>query len=208
VVTSTLADFETRNETKKTVRISDLLSVVLLAAMPLLALADAEIATPVVSVASVDMAKYSGKWFEIASFPMHFQRNCIADTTAEYTPTSDGNINVYNRCRTKSEFDDVTGKASVVEGLTNSQLKVKFFWPFKADYWIIGLDSDYRWAVVGNPNRKYLWVLSRTPQLPADQLKAALMAASAQGYDLSKLHYTSQTALCGDSHDSSKLCNK
>ncbi len=176
--------------------------------MPLLALADAEAATPVASVASVDIAKYSGKWFEIASFPMYFQRNCIADVTAEYTPTADGNINVYNRCRTKSEFDDATGKASVVEGSKNSQLKVWFFWPFKADYWIIGLDPDYRWAVVGNPSRKYLWVLSRTPQLPADQLKAALAAASSQGYDLSKLHYTSQTVLCGNSHDSAKLCNK
>ncbi len=189
-------------------KISGLLSVLLLAAMPYPALAETAAETPVASVASVDIARYSGKWFEIASFPMYFQRNCIADTSAEYTPTADGNIGVHNRCRTKSGFDDATGKASVVEGSANSRLKVWFFWPFKADYWIIGLDPDYRWAVVGNPNRKYLWVLSRTPQLPADQLKAALASASAQGYDLSKLHYTTHTELCGNSHDSLQSCNK
>ena len=69
---------------------------------------------------------------------------------------------------------------------------MSFFWPFKADYWVLGLDADYRWAVVGNPNRKYLWVLSRTPQLPPALLDAALASATAQGFDLSQLRYTVQ----------------
>jgi len=102
----------------------------------------------------------------------------------------DGAISVHNRCRTDSGFDDATGKATVVEGFGNSRLKVSFFWPFKADYWVLGLDADYRWAVVGNPNRKYLWVLSRTPQLPPALLEAALASATAQGFDLSQLRYT------------------
>jgi len=161
---------------------------ILLACLSLPALAQA----PVASVASVDLARYSGKWFEIASFPMFFQRNCIADTTAEYTPAPGGAISVHNRCRTDSGFDDATGKATVVEGFGNSRLKVSFFWPFKADYWVLGLDPEYRWAVVGNPNRKYLWVLSRTPQLPPQLLEAALASANAQGFDLTQLRYTAQ----------------
>ena len=161
----------------------------LLIVLPVFALAQA----PVASVPSVDLARYTGKWFEIASFPMFFQRNCIGDTTAEYAAGDIGAISVRNRCRTESGFDEATGKATVVEGSGNSQLKVSFFWPFKADYWVVGLDPEYRWAVVGNPNRKYLWVLSRLPQLPPAQLEAALATAKAQGFDLAELRYTAQT---------------
>jgi apolipoprotein D and lipocalin family protein len=146
------------------------------------------------SVASVNLERYSGKWFEIASFPMFFQRNCVGDTTAEYAAAGPGTITVTNRCRTDSGVDTAEGKATVVEGSSNSQLKVSFFWPFKADYWVIGLDPEYRWAVVGNPNRKYLWLLSRTPQLGPDLLAAAMEAARSQGYDLSQLKTTRQSA--------------
>jgi len=165
-----------------------LLAAILLSSLSFFALAQ----TPVVSVPSVDLARYSGKWFEIASFPMFFQRNCVADTTAEYAPAANGAIGVHNRCRTNSGFDDATGKATVVEGFDNSRLKVSFFWPFKADYWVLGLDPEYRWAVVGNPNRKYLWVLSRTPQLAPAMLEAALASARVQGFNLSQLRYTVQ----------------
>lgn len=120
---------------------------------------------PVASVAAVDLARYAGKWFEIASFPMFFQRQCVGDTSASYALGADGRVEVSNRCRTENGFDEAKGVATVVEGWGNSRLKVSFFWPFKSDYWVMGLDNDYRWAVVGNPNRKYLWVLSRTPQL-------------------------------------------
>jgi apolipoprotein D and lipocalin family protein len=146
-------------------------------------------------VAAVDLGRYSGKWFEVASFPMSFQRNCIADTTAEYSPLDDGTLRVHNRCRTESGFDDATGRATVVEGYANSRLRVSFFWPFKADYWVLGLDPQYRWAVVGNPNRKFLWLLSRTPQLPPEQLEAALASARVQGFDLTQLRYTRQGSL-------------
>ena len=165
-----------------------LFSCFLLTLLPIQALAQ----VPVVSVASVDLARYSGKWFEIASFPMFFQRNCIADTTAAYAPAKNGAISVLNRCRTESGFDEATGTATVVEGFRNSRLKVSFFWPFKADYWVIGLDPDYRWAVVGNPDRRYLWILSRTPQLAATETAAALASAKDQGFDLTQLRYTLQ----------------
>jgi len=151
--------------------------------------------TPVSSVAAVDLARYAGQWYEIAAFPMFFQRQCVGDTTAHYALAPQGKVLVTNRCRTESGFDEATGNATVVEGSNNSRLKVSFFWPFKADYWVIGLDADYRWAVVGNPNRKYLWVLSRTPQLPQTMLDAALATASQQGYDLSPLRYTDQAGV-------------
>ena len=145
---------------------------------------------PVQSVQDVDLGRYVGKWYEIAAFPMFFQRQCIGDTTAEYALRPDGDIAVVNRCRTEDGFDEAAGKAWPVAGTGNARLKVSFFWPFRSDYWVIGLDGDYRWAVVGNPNRKYLWVLSRTPQLPKDQLDLALRAAASQGFDLGQLKYT------------------
>ena len=146
--------------------------------------------TPVASVPGLDLARYAGKWYEIASFPMFFQRQCIGDTTAEYGLTPEGDVSVTNRCRTDGGFDEATGKATVVEGGGNARLKVSFFWPFRSDYWVVGLDADYRWAVVGNPNRKYLWILSRTPQLAKNELDAALKAAAAQDFDLTQLRYT------------------
>lgn len=148
---------------------------------------------PVASVASVDLERYAGRWYEIAHFPMFFQRNCLGDTTAEYGARPDGAVSVRNRCRTAAGFEEAIGKATVVEGTGNGRLEVSFFWPFKADYWVIGLDPDYRWAVVGNPNRKYLWVLSRTPRLAPADLEAALASATAQGFDLGALVYTPQS---------------
>jgi len=148
--------------------------------------------SPVNSVPSLDLPRYLGKWYEIAAFPMYFQRNCIGDTTAEYSLHPDGEINVRNRCRTKDGYDEANGRAWVKDAAHPARLKVSFFWPFRSDYWIVGLDADYRWAVVGNPNRKYLWVLSRTPALPKPMLDAALNAAAAQGYDLGLLRYTKQ----------------
>jgi apolipoprotein D and lipocalin family protein len=135
---------------------------------------------PVHSVANVDLGRYLGKWYEIAAFPMFFQRQGVGDSE----------ISVVNRCRTEKGFDEAVGRAWAVEGTGNGQLEVSFFWPFRSDYWIIGLDDDYRWAVVGNPNRKYLWVLSRTPQLAGEALDRALQAAASQGFDLAPLKYT------------------
>lgn len=159
-----------------------------------LALVLAQTATPVTSVAAVDLTRYSGKWFEIASFPMFFQRQCVANTTAEYQANDRGGIRVVNRCATEKGVDEAVGVATVVPGFGNSRLKVSFFWPFSGDYWILGLDPEYRFAVVGSPNRKYLWILSRTPQLPAPLLDVALASAQAQGFDLKELRYTSQKA--------------
>ena len=144
------------------------------------------------SVPQVDLGRYVGLWYEIASFPMFFQRKCVGDTTAEYAETDAGTIPVRNRCRTEDGFIEAEGRATVVPETGNGRLKVSFFWPFSSDYWIIGLDEAYRWALVGNPNRKYLWLLSRTPQLDTTSVQKAMDIAVRQGFDLANLRMTPQ----------------
>ncbi|MBE9610262.1 lipocalin family protein [Chitinilyticum piscinae] len=149
------------------------------------------LAAEVQTVPAVDLGRYLGKWYEIAAFPMRFQAQCTADTTAEYSMREDGLVRVINRCRTASgDIDSAEGRAKVVAGSNNSKLRVTFFWPFYGDYWVIGLDPEYRWAVVGHPSRDYLWLLSRTPQLEQPLLDAALTSAIGQGYSLERLRYT------------------
>jgi apolipoprotein D and lipocalin family protein len=148
---------------------------------------------PPQTVASVDINRYLGTWYEIANFPRFFQRQCVGDTTADYTARKDGNVDVQNRCRKRDgSFDEAHGVAELVKGSNNAKLEVTFLPPFSGDYWIIGLDPDYRWSVVASPNRKSLWILSRTPQLPKTQLDLALKVLNEQGYPLDKLKYTQQ----------------
>lgn len=150
---------------------------------------------PLETVPSVDLQRYLGKWYEIGTLPSYFQRDCVA-STAEYSMRDDGDIRVVNSCRKKSLDGDVAqveGKAWVVDKVTNSKLKVQFFWPFSGDYWIIELDPEYRYVVVGNPKRKNLWILSRTPHLDpklVEQLRKAIV--SKHHYDLSEFKLTQQ----------------
>lgn len=146
--------------------------------------------SPVQTVAAVDIARYLGVWYEVARLPMPFQKDCIGDTTATYALLPDGQLSVRNRCRTANGFKEADGRAKVVPASGNAKLRVTFFWPFYGDYWVIGLDPEYRWAVVGHPERKTLWVLSRSPALPAPQMAEARRIAEAQGYDLSGLLLT------------------
>jgi apolipoprotein D and lipocalin family protein len=144
------------------------------------------------TVPSLDLDRYLGRWYEIASFPMYFQRMCVADTTAEYSKADD-RINVVNRCRKQDgSFAEADGHASVVPHSGNAKLKVSFFWPFSADYWVFGIGDDYQWALVGNPNHKYLWLLSRSQSISSQDLNIALEIAKEQGFDISKLNYTLQ----------------
>jgi len=149
------------------------------------------------TVGQVDLARYAGQWYEIARFPTSFQDSArirCEYTTATYTPRPDGKVSVVNRCRNGL----AGGAESVAEGTAysaspgNDRLRVTFFWPFYGDYWVIGLDPDYRWAVVGAPGRDYLWILSRTPQMaPADR-DAAIAIARREGFDTTKLQPTPQ----------------
>ncbi len=150
---------------------------------------------PLKTVNSVDLSRYAGKWYEIASYPMWFQRRCVGGTTAEYTSKADGSIGVVNTCYDKNGKPiRVEGSATVVPDSGNSKLKVRFFGPFTGDYWVIALDQkDYSWALVGHPSRKYLWVLSRSKELPSATYDQIVAEAVAQGYDAKQLRRTDQS---------------
>ena len=145
------------------------------------------------TVERVDLGRYTGTWYEVASFPARFQRNCSC-TTAEYASNDDGTIAVRNRCYNteKKKWEEATAKAFVRDEATNAELAVQFFWPFKGDYYIIDLADDYSHALVGTPDRKYLWVLSRTPKLTAAVYDNLLGKAMQQGFDVSQLKRTEQ----------------
>jgi apolipoprotein D and lipocalin family protein len=155
----------------------------------------AGIQAPMQAVPSVDLTRYAGKWYEIARLPNRFQRDCASDTSATYTLRPDGKITVLNQCRqTDGRMKSARGTARLVGGKEpNSKLRVTFFWPFYGNYWIIDLEPDYRWAVVGEPDRKYFWILSREPQLDEALYNQIVQRARDQGYDLSPLLRTSHT---------------
>jgi apolipoprotein D and lipocalin family protein len=149
---------------------------------------------PLETVDRVDLDRYVGKWYEIASFPQWFQKGCVA-TSATYTLRKDGNIDVLNECR-KDTLDGkpkkAKGKAWVVDRESNARLKVRFFWPFSGDYWIIDLGSEYEYAVVGHPKRNYLWILSRESRMDPAVYDGILDRLKNQHYDLSRLRLTLQ----------------
>ena len=149
---------------------------------------------PVQTVAEVDLKRYAGKWYEIARFPNWFQRSCSGDVSATYTPRPDGKITVLNECRTaEGKRRRATGSARLADARgPASRLKVTFFWPFSGDYWIIALDPDYRWAVVGAPGRDYLWFLSREPKVSEETWREMSERAAQQGFEVDRLVRTKQ----------------
>ena len=150
--------------------------------------------SPLTVVDAVNLNRFLGMWYEIASYPSWFQKGCTG-STAEYSLLSDDKIQVINRCHKESLEGPLKvskGKAEVVDTTTNAKLKVWFFWPFKGDYWIIDLSPDYQWAVVGEPSRKYLWILSRTPTMDGAIYQEILERLPQKGYDPVKLRRTDQ----------------
>lgn len=155
---------------------------------PIVAIA-ADVLPPLQTVSHVDLSRYMGRWYEIASFPQWFQKGCVA-TTATYTLREDGDVTVLNECRDKTpdgKERNAKGKAWVVDSKSNAKLKVRFFWPFSGNYWIIDLGEKYDYAVVGHPNRKYLWILSRTPQMDPLLYGEILERLKKQHYDVTRL---------------------
>ena len=146
--------------------------------------------SPLQVVPHVELEKYLGKWYEIAHLPAKFQEGCT-DTLATYTLSKDGSISVLNECTINGKVKRSKGKAKVVDKNSNAKLKVTFFWPFYGDYWIINLGKDYDYAVVGTPNRKYLWILSRTLQMDDKLFSQLIEFVKAKGFDVSKLIKTS-----------------
>lgn len=146
------------------------------------------------TVANVDLTEYAGLWYEIASYPKHFQKGC-ACTTTEYTPTDEEFIIVENRCfrdALSRKRSYIKGKAFVVKNSGNAKLKIQFFWFFKSKYWIIDLAEDYSYAVISHPNKKYLWILAREPEMDKKTYQQITNRLQEKGFDLSKLQATKQ----------------
>lgn len=149
------------------------------------------------TVPFVDLNKYAGKWFEIASYPQRFQKGCQC-TTAEYTLSDKGYVIVENRCRRNSvngQQSYIKGKAFVVKNSGNAKLKVQFFWPLRGSYWIIDLADDYSYAVVSHPNKNYLWILSRTPVMDETLYQQIVKRLLEKGFDEKKITRTMQVSL-------------
>jgi apolipoprotein D and lipocalin family protein len=164
------------------------------------AVAVAAQAPPLRAVESFDLTRYAGKWYEIARLPNKFQARCESDVIARYAVRPDGRIDVINQCRAADRtLVEVRGIARKGKTKSDAILQVRFapaFFSFLpsvwGDYWVIGLGPDYTWAVVGEPSRRYMWILSRAPSMSASSYEQALEIAAGNGFDVAKVARTTQ----------------
>lgn len=163
-------------------------------------LATAQKPGELLAVKALDIDRYAGRWFEIAKYPNKFQKQCASDTTATYTNKTDGKIEVLNEC-TKADGTREAAKAEgkIADKSNNAKLKVRFapgflsFLPFVwANYWVIDLGPDYEYAVVGEPKREYLWILSRKPQMNDADYQGIVRQIQQMGYAPERLVRTRQ----------------
>lgn len=163
-------------------------------------------------VKGVDLARYQGRWYEIASFPSIFQPKNGVNTRATYTLRDDGIINVLNETWTDGKRGFIEGTAYKADPNSDeAKLKVKFYVPpflpiipVVGDYWILYLDDDYQYALIGQPSRKYLWVLCRKTHMDEEIYNKLVEKAKEEGYDVSKLHKTPQADPPPESDDGPK----
>lgn len=150
------------------------------------------------TVKKVELGKYIGTWYEIAKIPNRFQSNCAKNTAATYSMNENGTIKVINRCvEEDGEIDEAEGVARITDTLSNAKLEVSFVsffgWrPFWGDYWIIGLDENYQWAIVGHPERKYGWILSRTKSISKNTKSKIFSILKNKGYNTNEFDITVQ----------------
>lgn len=152
-------------------------------------------ASPLTTVASLDVPRYMGVWHEIAKYPNWFQAKCASDTSASYSLQADGTVEVVNRCRRASgEWDEAIGSAYQVGAADSPRLKVRFAPAWLSwlpavwgDYWVIDLDENYSLVAVSEPSRQYLWILSRSPTVDPVAYQALLNRIEAKGFDLARL---------------------
>ena len=156
---------------------------------------------PLQTVDKVQLDRYLGVWYEIARKPMYFENKCSRDITATYTLNENGNVSVTNRCLSKDgQLQQSIGEAFVQNAPFNTKLKVSFLpeairWlsVARGDYWILKIDDDYQTVLVGEPRRKYMWVLSRSAQPDQAVVNEYLEYAKSVGYNLTDLIHTKQT---------------
>lgn len=150
----------------------------------------------------LDLPRYLGTWYEVARFPNRFQKQCVADTRADYESQPDGSVRVINQCRlADGRVEKAVGQARQIGTGDSPRLQVRFapawlsFIPAVwGDYWVVDLDEAYQLAAVSEPRREYLWVLSRTPGVPAAAYEALLRRLAAQGLDVGRLERSPQGA--------------
>lgn len=146
-------------------------------------------AAPLSAVESFDLSRYLGTWYEIAKYPVSFEEGLVG-VQAEYSMRDDGDIRVLNSGFEETfdgERSTAEGKAWVPDPAEPAKLEVRFFWPFTGDYWVIALDPEYRWSVVGEPDRGYLWILSRSPALPETEYRQIVERIHDLGYDTTRI---------------------
>jgi apolipoprotein D and lipocalin family protein len=143
------------------------------------------------TVPYVDLEKYAGVWYEISAFPIRPEKGCRC-VTATYGLTDKGYVTVLNRCIREGKETSIMGKAFIKDASTNAKLAVQFFWPFRGKYWVIELDENYQYAVVGHPNRNYLWILSRTPKMDKALYEELVRRTKAKGFNVERLREMDQ----------------
>jgi len=155
---------------------------------------------PLKTIESLDVPRYMGTWYEIAKYPNKFQKKCVAETRALYEPLPGGTVRVTNRCKkADGSMDEAIGEARQIGIATSPKLQVRFAPAWLAwlpvvwgNYWVIDLDPAYQLVAVSEPQREYLWVLSRTPQVSAEAYDALLARLKTQGFELGRLERTKQ----------------
>lgn len=157
-----------------------------LASLPLPSFLSSAPENPPEVVKHVDLKKFSGLWHEIARFPNPWQEGCM-NTRSIYTIKPDGVIEVTNLCDQHGEEKKLSGTVEVVDPGTNAKLKVTFLWPLSGDYWVVILDPAYKYAVISEPDREKLWILSREKALPERTYKEIVKKLAANGYDTTRL---------------------
>ncbi|KAL2228377.1 temperature-induced lipocalin-1 [Sesamum indicum] len=163
-------------------------------------------------VKGLDVERYMGRWYEIASFPSRFQPKNGVDTRATYTLNPDGTVHVLNETWSDGKRGYIEGTAYKADPKSDeAKLKVRFYVPpflpiipVTGDYWVLYIDDDYQYALIGQPSRRYLWILSRTPRLDEEIYNQLLDKAKEEGYDVSKLHITPHSDTPPESEDSPK----
>lgn len=146
------------------------------------------------TVPYVDLQRYAGRWFEVARYPARFENQCAKNVTAQYTILRNGKVRVVNTCLTKcGDVSTTRGTARAIDSETNAKLKVKFGWFIPSgDYWIVDLADDYSYAIVGEPKRRYVWILSRTPSMDDHLFQHLCGRLLMHGYDPARLQRTLQ----------------
>lgn len=179
--------------------------LMILVQLPALDAAAQQSKPPLKAIEKLDVQRYLGRWYEIAKFPNRFQRQCVSDTSADYSLLSNGNIRVLNQCRNSAgHWQQAIGVAHQIEGPLVAKLKVRFapewlsFLPFVwGDYWVIDLDEKYELVAVSEPRREFLWILSRSPVVSETRYAELTARLAAMGLDIALLEKSSHPLTSG-----------